>query len=176
MGDKYLEVNFDKDSVHAGKAAAKEALQAECGLPVDPDVPVFGFIGRLEEQKGVDILMEALPGLMEAAECQVVILGTGKKAMETQLKALSAKFPGRVKGIAKFSTPLAHTINAGADFLLVPRASSRAGSSSCTPCSTARCPSWPPPAGSSTRSRRASPGSTWAAWTPTTWCPPTWPR
>lgn len=118
--DKYLEVNFDKDSVHAGKAAAKEALQAECGLPVDPDVPVFGFIGRLEEQKGVDILMEALPGLVEAAECQVVILGTGKKAMETQLKALSAKFPGRVKGIAKFSTPLAHTINAGADFLLVP--------------------------------------------------------
>merc|ERR1711869_1296 len=103
-----------------GKAAAKEALQAECGLPVDPDVPVFGFIGRLEEQKGVDILMEALPGLVEAAECKVVILGTGKKAMETQLKALSAKFPGRVKGIAKFSTPLAHTINAGADFLLVP--------------------------------------------------------
>merc|ERR1712182_204381 len=118
--DKYLEVNFDKDSVHAGKAAAKEALQAECGLPVDPDVPVFGFIGRLEEQKGVDILMEALPGLVEAAECQVIILGTGKKAMETQLKALSSKFPGRVKGIAKFSTPLAHTINAGADFLLVP--------------------------------------------------------
>jgi granule-bound starch synthase len=118
--DKYLEVPFDKASVHAGKAAAKEALQAECGLPVDPNVPLFGFIGRLEEQKGVDILMEALPGLVESTECQVVILGTGKKKMEKQLKALSAQFPGRVKGIAKFSTPLAHAINAGSDFLLVP--------------------------------------------------------
>ena len=41
-----------------GKAAAKEALQAEVGLDVDPSKPLFGYIGRLEEQKGVDILME----------------------------------------------------------------------------------------------------------------------
>ena len=118
--DKYLEVQYDQDSVFEGKAAAKEALQAECGLPVDSDVPIFGFIGRLEEQKGVDILMESLPGLIESTDCQVVILGTGKKVMEKQLKEVDAKFPGKVKGIAKFSTPLAHSITAGADFLLVP--------------------------------------------------------
>ena len=47
---------------------------------MDPDVPLFGFIGRLEEQKGVDILLEALPAILEGPKpVQLVILGTGKK-------------------------------------------------------------------------------------------------
>jgi granule-bound starch synthase len=56
--DKYVPVKYDKNTVFEGKAAAKAALQAEMGLPVDPSVPVFGYIGRLEEQKGVDILLQ----------------------------------------------------------------------------------------------------------------------
>lgn len=55
--DKYLPVKYDKTSAIEGKAAAKAALQAELGLPVDPSAPLFGYIGRLEEQKGVDILL-----------------------------------------------------------------------------------------------------------------------
>lgn len=47
---------------------------------MDPDIPLFGFIGRLEEQKGVDILLEALPAILDGAQpVQLVILGTGKK-------------------------------------------------------------------------------------------------
>lgn len=69
--DKFLDVKFDKTTVVAGKAAAKAALQADVGLPVDPSVPVFGFIGRLEEQKGVDILLDAIPKFIEANKCQV---------------------------------------------------------------------------------------------------------
>lgn len=61
--DKYLPVKYDKASVFEGKAAAKAALQAEMGLPVDPTAPVFGYIGRLEEQKGVDILLAVSPFL-----------------------------------------------------------------------------------------------------------------
>lgn len=56
--DKLLEVKYSKDTVVQGKAAAKEALQAEVGLDIDPDLPLFGYIGRLEEQKGVDILLD----------------------------------------------------------------------------------------------------------------------
>ena len=67
--DKYLDVNYTKSNVVMGKAAAKEALQAEAGLDVDPSKPLFGYIGRLEEQKGVDILMKVRPSLMPAA-CQ----------------------------------------------------------------------------------------------------------
>ena len=59
--DKYLDVNYTKSNVVMGKAAAKEALQAEAGLDVDPSKPLFGYIGRLEEQKGVDILMKVRP-------------------------------------------------------------------------------------------------------------------
>lgn len=55
--DKYVPVKYDRSTVFEGKAAAKAALQAELGLPVDPTAPLFGYIGRLEEQKGVDILL-----------------------------------------------------------------------------------------------------------------------
>lgn len=115
--DKYLDLPYDEDTVIEGKAAAKAALQAEVGLPIDPTAPLFGYIGRLEEQKGVDIMLEAIKDIAEDA--QVVVLGTGKKKYETAIKALEEVSPNAI-GVAKFSSPLAHMINAGADFLLVP--------------------------------------------------------
>ena len=120
MKDKFLDVKYSKNNVVAGKAAAKELLQAEAGLPVDPTIPVFGFIGRLEEQKGVDIMMKALPKILEQGDVQVVVLGTGKKKLEALVKTLDKEFPGVAAGVVKFSTPMAHYITAGADFMLVP--------------------------------------------------------
>lgn len=118
--DKYLDVKYDAATMAEGKAVAKETLQAELGLAVDPNIPVFGFIGRLEEQKGVDILIDALPKVASAGGIQVVILGTGKKAMEAQVLKLDKTYPDAVKGVVKFDVPLAHLIIAGADFMLVP--------------------------------------------------------
>lgn len=118
--DKFLDVKYDKTTVVAGKAAAKELLQAEAGLPIDPSIPVFGFIGRLEEQKGVDIMLKALPAILEKGNVQVVVLGTGKKQLEALVKSLDKQYPGAAAGIVKFSTPMAHYITAGADFMLVP--------------------------------------------------------
>lgn len=117
--DKYLEVNYDAMTVEDAKAILKEALQAEVGLPVDPDIPVIGFIGRLEEQKGPDILAEAVP-LIADENVQLIILGTGKKYLEKQLEEVEEKYPDNVRGVAKFNVPLAHMITAGADFMLVP--------------------------------------------------------
>ena len=97
-----------------------QALQAEVGLPVDPSVPLFGFIGRLEEQKGVDILLAALPKVLAKGNVQVAILGTGKKKFEQQVAAIAKGFPGKAAGVVKFSAPLAHQITAGADFMMVP--------------------------------------------------------
>eukprot|EP00878_Enallax_costatus_P000485 GHUV01000577.1.p1 GENE.GHUV01000577.1~~GHUV01000577.1.p1 ORF type:complete len:622 (+),score=214.06 GHUV01000577.1:161-1867(+) len=114
--DKYVPIKFDRSTVFEGKAAAKAALQAELGLPVDPTAPLFGYIGRLEEQKGVDILLAALPKIKGA---QIAILGTGKAKYETLVKGLGTKNPN-FKGVVKFSAPLAHMITAGADFILVP--------------------------------------------------------
>ncbi|KAG2497328.1 hypothetical protein HYH03_004492 [Edaphochlamys debaryana] len=118
--DKFLTLPYDQNSVFAGKAAAKEALQAELGLPVDPTAPLFAFIGRLEEQKGVDIILAALPKLLATPKVQVAILGTGKAAYEKMVNAISAKYKGKAKGVVKFSAPLAHMLTAGADFMLVP--------------------------------------------------------
>jgi len=65
-------------------------------------------------------MLEAIPRIVEEHECQVVVLGTGKKSMEKALEQLELECPGKAVGIAKFSTPLAHMITAGADFMLVP--------------------------------------------------------
>ncbi|KAL3130366.1 hypothetical protein ABBQ38_008192 [Trebouxia sp. C0009 RCD-2024] len=118
--DKFLDVKYDADTVDEGKALAKATLQAELGLPVDASVPLFGYIGRLEEQKGVDILIAALPQALKAGNIQVAILGTGKKEMEKEILMLEEQFPNAAKGVAEFSTPMAHQIIAGADFMMIP--------------------------------------------------------
>lgn len=63
--------------------------------------------------------LQALPQVLKTTDCQVVILGTGKKAFEKKVEELSKKFEG-CEGIVKFSAPLAHMITAGVDFLMVP--------------------------------------------------------
>ena len=79
------------------------------------------FLHRLEEQKGVDILLASLPKAIAANKnAQFIILGTGKAALEKQVAALDKAFKGQVKGVVKFSAPLAHLMTAGADFILVP--------------------------------------------------------
>ncbi|KAG0474512.1 hypothetical protein HPP92_014198 [Vanilla planifolia] len=117
--DKYIAANYDAETVSDGKAINKEALQAEVGLPVNKDIPIVIFIGRLEEQKGSDILAEAIPQFIEE-NVQIIVLGTGKKKMEKQLKELEEKYPKKARGITKFNVPLAHQMFAGGDLIIVP--------------------------------------------------------
>ncbi|KAJ8768393.1 hypothetical protein K2173_021546 [Erythroxylum novogranatense] len=117
--DKYIDVKYDATTVMEAKHLLKEALQAEVGLPVDRNIPLIGFIGRLEEQKGSDILAAAIPKFI-GQNVQIVILGTGKKYMEKQLEQLEILFPDKARGVAKFNVPLAHMIIAGADFMMIP--------------------------------------------------------
>eukprot|EP00897_Mesotaenium_endlicherianum_P006336 jgi/Mesen1/5730/ME000029S05040 len=117
--DKFLDAKYDATNVLEVKPALKEALQAEVGLPLRPEVPLLAFIGRLEEQKGSDILSEALDTILEE-DVQVIVLGTGKKYLEKQLEELEVKFPEKGRGIVKFNVPLAHMMTAGADYMLIP--------------------------------------------------------
>lgn len=64
-------------------------------------------------------VLQAIPKVLASGDCQIVILGTGKKSFEKMVEQLDKKFPG-AKGVVKFSAPLAHMITAGADFLMVP--------------------------------------------------------
>ena len=102
-----------------GKAACKTALQKESGLAVDAAAPVFGVIGRLVEQKGVDLLTAVAPWLLEQGG-QLVVLGTGDPIYEAKWRDLAAKTKGRLALTLGFDAALAQRIYAGADLFLMP--------------------------------------------------------
>lgn len=103
----------------AGKAKTKAQLQAEMGLPVRAEAPLFASITRLAEQKGVDIQLGALEEML-AADMQFVLLGSGTPAYETAYRALQKRHPGKVSVRFGFNNTLAHHMEAGADFFLMP--------------------------------------------------------
>jgi len=102
-----------------GKAVCKEALQKQCKLPVKPDVPILGFIGRLADQKGVDLIAAIVEHLMQS-DLQLVVLGTGQQKYHTLLTEIAAKYPTKASINLTFNDALAHLIEAGSDMFLMP--------------------------------------------------------
>ena len=117
--DKHLQEYYDVDNP-AGKQACKAALQKEMGLPVKPDLPLFGMISRLVEQKGIDLLLEVLPAFLEQGKSQFVLLGSGQEEYQDQLVALALRYPKNLAVKIGFDNALAHRIEAGADLFLMP--------------------------------------------------------
>ncbi|CAI5507853.1 unnamed protein product [Closterium sp. Naga37s-1] len=116
---RYGYMHYNIDTLEEGKAACKAALQRELGLPVRADVPLLGFIGRLDYQKGVDIIAEAMPWLTQQ-DVQLVMLGTGREDLENVLREMEGKHKDKVRGWVGFSVKMAHRITAGCDILLMP--------------------------------------------------------
>ncbi|MBB6250640.1 glycogen synthase GlgA [Nitrospirillum iridis] len=102
-----------------GRALSKAALQQRFGLTDDPGALVFGVVSRLSWQKGLDLLLEALPTLL-ATGAQLVLLGAGEAALERGYRDAAAAHPGRVGCIIGYDEALAHLIQAGAEALIVP--------------------------------------------------------
>jgi starch synthase len=111
--------NYSLETLDAGKRQCKAALQRELGLEVRDDVPLLGFIGRLDGQKGVDIIGDAMPWIA-GQDVQLVMLGTGRADLERMLQHLEREHPNKVRGWVGFSVPMAHRITAGADVLVMP--------------------------------------------------------
>ncbi|KAM1058844.1 hypothetical protein ACFX2B_023439 [Malus domestica] len=111
--------NYSLETLKTGKAQCKAALQKELGLPLREDVPVIGFIGRLDHQKGVDLIAEAIPWMM-GQDVQLVMLGSGRPDLEEMLRAFEHQHRDKVRGWVGFSVQTAHRITAGADILLMP--------------------------------------------------------
>jgi starch synthase len=104
----------------SGKNDCKQSLQRELGLPISPATPLFCSIGRLADQKGVDILLAALEELLPEAEMQFVLLGSGSPALESAYLDLERRFPRQVAVRTGFDQALSHRIEAGGDFFLMP--------------------------------------------------------
>lgn len=103
----------------ASRSVCKEALQRRMGLAANPGTPLFGTVTRLSWQKGIDVLMEALPRMMEL-DVQVVVLGAGDPALEAKVDDLAKRWPGKACGCVGYNEELAHQIYAGSDFFLMP--------------------------------------------------------
>jgi len=104
----------------SGKAICKEELQRRFLLEADPGIPVIGVISRLVAQKGLDLLAQAIEGILANMRVQFVILGSGDKALEAYYGALPARYPGRVGSYIGYNDELAHWIEAGSDFFIMP--------------------------------------------------------
>jgi starch synthase len=102
----------------AGKLACKQALRAEFGLAASGG-PVFCVISRLTEQKGVDLVLDALPALIRRGG-QMVLLGAGAPGLEARLRVAAAKFRGAIGVRLGYDELLAHRIVAGSDVIMVP--------------------------------------------------------
>jgi starch synthase len=103
----------------AGKTACKLALQNEMDLPENADTPLFGTISRLAEQKGVNIQLGALEEML-STDIQFVQLGSGSSAYERGYYELARRFPSKVAVRVGYDEGLAHRIEAGCDFYLMP--------------------------------------------------------
>jgi starch synthase len=100
------------------KAICRQALQEEMGLAPGPG-PIIGMVTRLAGQKGLDLTLEALPGIL-AAPARLVLLGTGEPALEEAFTAAARAHPGRVAVRIGYQDDLARRIFAGADCFLMP--------------------------------------------------------
>jgi len=116
--DKYIVTNYTPKKL-IGKEACKKDLQNAFRLPALPDVPLIGMISRLAEQKGFDLIEEAMPDLM-IRDLQLVILGTGEEKYHKYFESVKSKYKNKLGVKLAYDNTLAHKIEAGADMFLMP--------------------------------------------------------
>jgi starch synthase len=118
INDPYVKHPYSATDL-SGKVANKLELQKEFGLPVDASLPLFGNIGRLAEQKGVEIMLGALEEMLKT-KMQFVAVGSGAPAFQRAYHDLARRYPAQVGMRIGFDEGLSHRIEAGCDFFLMP--------------------------------------------------------
>lgn len=118
LTDPYIHTPYTIDNFPA-KHQNKLALQREFGLPEDQHIPLFGYIGRLVDQKGVDLILQILPGIMDSG-AQLVMLGSGDQGLQNALVKISNRYHSRVGVFIGYDEGLSHRIEAGIDSFLMP--------------------------------------------------------
>lgn len=116
--DPHLTARYDSSDL-ASKAAGKRALQLRLGLESNDNAPLLGVVSRLTYQKGLDMLLECLPKLLDGG-AQLAVLGSGEVELEKRYQQLALRYPGRVSVTVRFDEALSHQVMAGADIFLMP--------------------------------------------------------
>jgi starch synthase len=116
--DAQLGQTYNRDNLDA-RIVNKTALQKRLGLKQDPEAMLFGVVSRLSEQKGLDLVLAGLSGLLSDG-AQLALLGSGDKTLEDSFRTASIIYPGQVGCFFGYDEALAHLIQGGSDALLVP--------------------------------------------------------
>lgn len=116
--DEFIAKNYTHETVSDAKPANKRDLQRSVGLP-ESDAPLFGLVSRLTFQKGIELVAEILPDLIEH-NAQCVFLGVGEDPLEQKLTEAAKRHPQHIAVALRFDAKLANQIYAGADLFLMP--------------------------------------------------------
>lgn len=121
--DKYIHKNYNSENFKTGKKLCKRDLLnlffgKETAKPLF-DKPLLGIVSRLEEQKGFDIFTKIIGNLVEKG-CIIVVLGEGEKRLEDEFKKIAEIYPDNVSVKIIYDNQIAHKIEAGSDFLIMP--------------------------------------------------------
>ena len=117
--DPEIDAKYDLKDL-SGKKLNKAALQKENGFKADPNIPLLGFVARLVDQKGLDILLPVLEQLAQQQDIQMVLLGTGEEQYHQILRDLAKKNKKWFGVHIMFDPKMAKKIYAGSDMLLIP--------------------------------------------------------
>ena len=123
--DLALPSHYDANHM-AGKAACKAALQEELGLACEADTPLIAMVTRLVGHKGLDLVQQAMDGIM-ATGCQFVVLGTGDRGYEDFFRWKAGQYPGRLSAQILYAEDLSRRVYAAADLFLMPSRSEPCG-------------------------------------------------
>lgn len=116
--DEHIPAAYDATDL-AAKDTNRRALEQYFGLEMDTDAPLLGMVTRLTWQKGIDLVLDALPALLEQG-ARLAVVGSGEARYQEALEALAAQHPGRIGLHLGYSEPLAHLVEAGVDLFLMP--------------------------------------------------------
>ena len=119
VSDHLLPHNYSPEEPD-GKQLCQAELRKRSGLDDAKQLPILGMVSRLAEQKGIDLVLEALPPYLRDGKCQAVVLGEGDKPYADALRELAEELPGRFTFIPAHSEAIARLIFAGSDAFLVP--------------------------------------------------------
>ncbi len=117
--DPHLTVHFNPKDLR-GKLANKQRLMAANDLKIDACRPIVSMVTRLAEQKGIDLLFDSLPLVLQERDFGFVVLGSGDSRYADFFEGLAGRFPGRVAFHSGFDESMAHLIEAGSDIFLMP--------------------------------------------------------
>lgn len=125
--DRDIAANFSAKAFVTNKAKNKTALQAECGLPKNKNIPLYAIITRLASHKGLDLVKEMMEDFVANNDVQLVVLGKGEYDYEEYFRYLGTKYPDKVAPLITYDRALSKRIYAGADIFIMPSKSEPCG-------------------------------------------------